>query len=87
MTIEDDNILLIRIDERQKEMQKDITDIKEKLFGNGRKGLCDRVSKNEFMLKEIQTDTNKRIDNMKYLIMVTSSVVITVIAILNYFKI
>jgi len=39
--------LLIRLDEKTYDMRKDIKDIKEILFGNGKEGLCYVITKHK----------------------------------------
>jgi hypothetical protein len=43
--------LLIRLDERTKDIEKNIKAMKSTLFGNGREGLCDTVNRHQTYLK------------------------------------
>lgn len=72
----DNNEILIRIDERQKEISKDLVEIKNKLFGNGHEGMCA-----EF----IQFRTT--LHNVKWGIALGFTIITIIIAVLNYFKV
>jgi len=82
--IENYDVLLIRIDERQQDIQKDLAELKKKLFGNGQIGLCDRVNKNELDLKNLNDSTDKRISNIKYVVTLSTAIIITCITVLSY---
>ena len=75
--------LLIRIDERTAEMSKDITDLKKKLFGNGEKGICERVDRIE---EEHITVDKIRQENRKTIGIILAAFSI-IVAIIGYFKI
>ena len=64
--------LLIRLDERTKDTNKDVKELKKVLHGNGQEGLCDTV---------IRHDTTIR--NTKYVIGVGLTVVIIVFSIVT----
>lgn len=46
-----ENETLIRIDERLKDVANDVSEIKQRLFGNGREGLCYVVDRHETYFK------------------------------------
>ena len=75
--------LLIRIDERTAEMSKDITELKKKLFGNGEKGICERMDKIEtehITVDKIRQENRKTIG----IILAAFSIIVSII---GYFKI
>ena len=54
--------LLIRIDERTAQCQKDILEIKERVFGDGDEGLCSKMEKIEtkqYELEKIRDENRK----------------------------
>lgn len=71
-----DNDLLIRLDERTADIQKDIKEIKDIVFGNGKEGLCYIVQRHEDKFK-----------NLKYGISLGFIIITTIILVMNYFKI
>lgn len=46
--------LLIRLDERIHETNKDVKDIKQTLHGNGKIGICDMILNHNTILKNIK---------------------------------
>ena len=46
--------LLIRLDERTHEINKDIKDVRKVLHGNGQEGICDTVLKHDTTLKNVK---------------------------------
>ena len=89
-----DSELLIRIDERTADMYKDICELKKQLFGNGKTGICDRVTKNEDRIEQINWENNKRMDdndkrmdNIRFYLAFAVSIIIAAVAVINYFKI
>jgi hypothetical protein len=79
--------LLVRIDERQNRMVEDIAQMKTKLFGNGKEGLCDSIIRHEDELKDIRSDAQRIKDDRKWICGVSLTVIITAIAVFNYFHI
>lgn len=85
--MESDKELLIRIDERVTTIMEDMKILNKTLHGNGAEGLCERVKRNEIRIEEINVNNDKKIKNIQLLITLTSVIIITAIAILNYLRI
>lgn len=68
--------LLVRIDERVKDIHDDIKEIKRTLHGNGRKGVCDIVNEHETTLR-----------NIKYGMTIGFTIITIIILLANYLKI
>lgn len=67
--------LLIRIDERTNTIEREIKELKHKLFGNGQEGICKVVDRHDVTLK-----------NIRYGMGIGFTIVTIIILIANYFK-
>lgn len=65
--------LLIRLDERTRDVGKDIKEIKKTLHGNGKEGICDTVLRHETTIK-----------NLYAAFIIATAVIVATMAILNF---
>ena len=66
--------LLIRLDERTKETNRDVKELKKVLHGNGQEGLCDTVIRHDTTIK-----------NRDYVYGVGLTVIIIIFSVINIF--
>jgi hypothetical protein len=64
---------LTRLDERTKDIQKDLKQITKTLHGNGRKGICDRMTEQETTVR-----------NTKWAVGITLSITIVIFTIIEF---
>lgn len=76
---------LTRIETKITQQCDDIKDIRERLFGNGREGICDRVTRCEESTESIWHWINKHEKNMKFYVLLGISVIGIIQGIVAYF--
>jgi len=83
--------LLIRLDERMLDIQKDLKEIKETVFGNGKEGLCTKIIKQDDDMQNIKIEHIKEQEKTRWLIskaLTIFTIIVTVVfAVINYLKI